>query len=917
MRRIIKYTFVVLVVFFAGCAGTEEYKSAQRYLERGDYTPALMNFERALEKNPDYHKDKGFQEKLQAAKRGRAKQLLRKALSAADTGATLEVVKRDLKEAATLDPKNRHVQNALRSISEPESDSAGKIYAEGIAYHDKKDWYKAESSFAKAISLQEEHILARMKRFESATNIDKADEKYRLGIELRDEKRLAGATAALKESLEISPFHPEAGDALEAVEKKKAEAEDLYRRGKESVEKGDWNAAEKNFTAVLDIWSVYDQARMGLAEACLNQVDDYEHQALPGHALIKCVRALEAIPDNRAVKQKSETLKDQLLDSISCRVGLLVTDASGDGRKAAKVEAGLLLAHREYWPRFLKIATREEMKITEVSPKYLVLCKVLDLYAETEKSVEHQSERVKVGTKKIPNPDYYATKDAYERANQQEQYYGSQSGLGPGLGKLAAGMDRMGAEMALGRTPMYLEEDVYETRHEYLNKYNQSSVASFELKISNPSDGSLMYSDVVNESDSRITVVTSLEDWSEFHTSMLSDIKSSELRSAFQTDIMDGDIKMCTGMYAALRPCDEETLIQTHITSATEKIIRSVVWRINEAEVEEMLINAKRLLEHQDVENAIEMIVKVALLNPTQKSEDSFQAFQRIEKLAGIKNICESIVRLGLAIHFHNGWIGAAVQDLGWLNRSSTSSDAQVGGFTRLGGCLVFEVNQGSPAERAGLRVQDIIVSLGGIEIKNARDLVKLVASSRVGEKVRMGIWRKGNEFEIEVKIAQDPSVADKPFSPVNSDVYSSDHIDILSPSKQTPSNELGNQLNTHRANPGAGTSIVGADKLGLQVRELDQVEKKSLAERTPSVIYQKALRSSSTNPGEGVIITNIRQGSKASKGSLNVGDIIIKFDNEAIRNVFDYQKAVKKADLNKDIFILIIRGNNGHYIKL
>ena len=73
-----------LVVFLAGCAGTEEYKNAQIYLKLGDYTPALQNFERALEKNPDFAKDRVFQEKLLAAKRGRARQLLRKALSAAD-----------------------------------------------------------------------------------------------------------------------------------------------------------------------------------------------------------------------------------------------------------------------------------------------------------------------------------------------------------------------------------------------------------------------------------------------------------------------------------------------------------------------------------------------------------------------------------------------------------------------------------------------------------------------------------------------------------------------------------------------------------------------------------------------------------------------------------------------------------------
>ena len=757
MRSIVKYVFVAMLIMFAGCAGTEEYNNGKFFLEHGDYAMALRTFEKALKKNPGFAKDKVFQDKLVAAKCHRAEQLFWDVVSSADSGGTVEGARIRLEETARLDPHNRKVQFSLKSIAEPESGGgAGKVYAEGIAYYDKKNWYKAMTCFAQTIELQMEHIPARIKRFECTKPINKADEQFQLGTRLVDEKRLAAAVAALKESMAISPFHPEAGEVLEAVEKKKAKAQDLYGKGKESAEKADWNTAEKAFTAAIDIWSDYEEARQGLVGACLKQADIYEDQGLSGHEFVKVVVAMKAKPSYEGLSERARKLRDQLLDSVGCRVGLLVTDAGGDGRKAGKVEAGILSAEQKYLPNVFKIATREEMQISEISPEYLIMCKVIELDAATEKSTEEKSERIKVGTKNVPNPNYFKTKEAYERASSQAEYFSRQSrqtDLGPAFG-LVAGLSKLGSDMAVSNTPMYIEEDVYETRHFAVGSYYHSASISLSTRITEPASSSLVDSIILSDTDSETSD-------KEYGVDLLSPLTQS----------------------------------------SCEQVCQKVAFGLAKAHSEKFLDAANMSVRKGQTAIGVENCVKVLLIAPEQVSETVRWANQVIETETESKDFASSLIQLG---------------------------------FT---------------------------------------STIRHVARSKLGSTAVLGTQRT----EIE---------------------------------ERTVTGFEQRSLKT-------STSTPEADRLGLQVRELDQVEKKSLEKRMSSAVYQKALRMSSVKPWEGVVIINIRQGSKAEQRSLNVGDIIIKFDNKAIRNVADYRRAVNEADLNRDIFILIIRNNNAHYIKL
>jgi serine protease Do len=70
------------------------------------------------------------------------------------------------------------------------------------------------------------------------------------------------------------------------------------------------------------------------------------------------------------------------------------------------------------------------------------------------------------------------------------------------------------------------------------------------------------------------------------------------------------------------------------------------------------------------------------------------------------------------------------------------------------GGVTVSDVTAGSPAERAGIKVGDTIVSVDGKPVKNGDELVSDIASRKPGTKVTLGFVRNGKKQDATVTVA-------------------------------------------------------------------------------------------------------------------------------------------------------------------
>jgi S1-C subfamily serine protease len=84
----------------------------------------------------------------------------------------------------------------------------------------------------------------------------------------------------------------------------------------------------------------------------------------------------------------------------------------------------------------------------------------------------------------------------------------------------------------------------------------------------------------------------------------------------------------------------------------------------------------------------------------------------------------------------------------------------QVSRLASTGGVLVVEVERGSPAERAGLRPRDIIVSLAGATVASVDDLQRLLTDERIGREADLVVLRDGIQQTIRVVPSESPGRA-------------------------------------------------------------------------------------------------------------------------------------------------------------
>ena len=68
-------------------------------------------------------------------------------------------------------------------------------------------------------------------------------------------------------------------------------------------------------------------------------------------------------------------------------------------------------------------------------------------------------------------------------------------------------------------------------------------------------------------------------------------------------------------------------------------------------------------------------------------------------------------------------------------------------------GATVENVNAGSAAEAAGLKTGDLITSLNGQAVVNARSLIALVRNSEVGQEVTLDVIRGGETIQVKATL--------------------------------------------------------------------------------------------------------------------------------------------------------------------
>ena len=96
------------------------------------------------------------------------------------------------------------------------------------------------------------------------------------------------------------------------------------------------------------------------------------------------------------------------------------------------------------------------------------------------------------------------------------------------------------------------------------------------------------------------------------------------------------------------------------------------------------------------------------------------------------------------------GWIGVRIQ--------TVSDDiAESLGLGKARGALVGSVSEDGPGAKAGLKAGDVVIRFDGKDVKEMRDLPRLVAATPVGKEVSIVVIRKGKEETLKISVARMP----------------------------------------------------------------------------------------------------------------------------------------------------------------
>lgn len=136
--------------------------------------------------------------------------------------------------------------------------------------------------------------------------------------------------------------------------------------------------------------------------------------------------------------------------------------------------------------------------------------------------------------------------------------------------------------------------------------------------------------------------------------------------------------------------------------------------------------------------------INVAIYSP-DKENPGFQGVGFSIPSNDVRDSLTQILERGRPVR---GFLGVQMRDMDPAIRSAL-------GYGGDSGTVVMGVSPGSPAEQAGLKAGDVIVSFNGKKIGSYAQLFSFLQTSRVGETVRFEVWRKGQMSDVKAVIAE------------------------------------------------------------------------------------------------------------------------------------------------------------------
>ena len=213
------------------------------------------------------------------------------------------------------------------------------------------------------------------------------------------------------------------------------------------------------------------------------------------------------------------------------------------------------------------------------------------------------------------------------------------------------------------------------------------------------------------------------------------------------------------------------------------------------------------------------------------------------------------------------GWLGVRIQPV-------TDDIAESLGMDKARGALVAGIIKGGPVEDGSVQPGDVIIRFDGKEVRQMRDLPRLVAESPVGKAVEVVVVRKGEEMTVSVTLGR------------------------LEDGQQLAEDEGGET-------PEDTAPVATASVLGMTIGELDDATRAEFS-IGPDV--------------SGVVVTEVQDGSPAAERGVAAGDVITEIAQESVsspKEVMDRIAALKSQGRRNALLMLSSQGGELRFVTI
>jgi len=209
-------------------------------------------------------------------------------------------------------------------------------------------------------------------------------------------------------------------------------------------------------------------------------------------------------------------------------------------------------------------------------------------------------------------------------------------------------------------------------------------------------------------------------------------------------------------------------------------------------------------------------------------------------------------------------------------------------------GALVKRVEEGSPADKAGVQKDDVILEFQGETVQSASQLARLVRETPPGRTVAIAVNRGGASQRLSATLGEggrrriDVGDFDIPLPPLPPEPA----LVPEPPEPPMPPDVLRWKDRAGRFSFEGFNFGAGPPRLGI---EFDEVTGQ----------FAEFLRA----PGDrAVVVTSVEEGSAAARAGLKAGDVILRFAGREIRGASDLRSEVRKAEGGKELVVGVQR---------